>query len=78
MNIDTVRKVREYLKTWTQQDIDRLQQGASHGNEEHLRFATIMLWHSSRKLEKLTWTLVVLSMILAFLTAVLIWRTYVT
>ena len=39
--------------------------------------ATVSLYQSSKRLEKLTKTLIILTVLLALLTAFLIWRTFV-
>jgi hypothetical protein len=39
--------------------------------------ATVSLYRSSKRLEKLTKTLIILTVLLAVLTAILMWRTFV-
>jgi hypothetical protein len=67
-----IRQIEHFLNKWTKQDFDRILKGAEHGDEEHLRFAVILLLQSSRRLEKLTFVLIGLTFLLAVFTIKLI------
>ncbi|MGA8858121.1 MAG: hypothetical protein WB643_13275 [Candidatus Bathyarchaeia archaeon] len=68
------KEIRCHLEKWTQETLDRLSRNDEHGNEEHQLMATLVLAFSSQRLEKWTKVLVFLTIILAALTAVLLWR----